>query len=65
MDHDQQIHNQSENDNIPEEPKQLRLLLLLFEFNTFSFLKDIIYSIIYMSISCDQNSHQWQCSMVT
>ena len=37
----QQIRNQSKNDDIPEEPEKLCLLLLLFEFYYFSFLLDI------------------------
>ena len=43
----------------------LGLLLLLFEFNNFSFLIDIykIDNIIITSISRDQNCHQWQCSI--
>jgi len=44
--------------------KNLGLLLLLFEFNKFSFLKDIIDNIITTSVSRDQNSHQWQCSII-
>ena len=39
----------------------LGLLRLLFEFNNFSFLINIIDNIINTSISRDQNSHQWQC----
>ena len=42
----QQIRHQYENDDIPVEPKNSGLLLLLFEFNNFSFLKDIIDNII-------------------
>ena len=42
----------------------LGLLLLLFEFNNFSFLIDIIDNIIYTSGSCHQNSNQWQCSII-
>jgi len=40
------------------------LLLLLFEFNNFSFLIDIIDNIIYASVTCLQNSNQWQCSII-
>ena len=40
------------------------LLLLLFEFNNFSFLIDIFDNIIYTSGSLDQNSNQWQCSII-
>ena len=39
------------------------LLLILFEFNSFSFLIDIIDNIINTSVSCDQNSFQWQWSI--
>ena len=44
--------------------RNLGLLLLLFEFYNFSFLIDIIDNIINMSISCNQNSHQWKCSII-
>ena len=40
------------------------LLILLFEFNNFSFLKDIIDNIIYTSGSWGENSNQWQCSII-
>ena len=40
------------------------LLLLLFEFNNFSFLINIINNIIYTSGSCHQNPNQWQCSII-
>ena len=40
------------------------LLLLLFEFNNFPFLIDIIDKIIYMFGSCHQNFNQWQCSII-
>ena len=40
------------------------LLLLLFEFNNFSFLIDIIDNIIYASGTCHQNSNEWQCSII-
>ena len=30
-------HNQSKNENIPEQPKKLIFLLFLFEFNNISF----------------------------
>ena len=40
------------------------LLLLLFEFNNFSFLIDIIDNILYASGTCHQNSNQWQCSIM-
>ena len=39
------------------------LLLLLFVFNNFSFLIDIIDKIIHASGTCHQNSNQWQCSI--
>ena len=39
------------------------LLLLLFEFNSFSFLIDIIDNIFY-AFTCHQNSNQWQCSNI-
>ena len=42
----------------------LGLLLLLFEFNNFSFFIDIMDNIIYTPVSRDQNSHQWQCSIL-
>ena len=45
-------------------PRNLGALLLSFEFNYFSFLKDIIDKIIYTSVSSDQYSHQWQCSLL-
>ena len=38
-------------------------LLLIFEFNIFSFLIDIIYNINESSVLRDQNSHQWQYSI--
>ena len=44
--------------------KNSGLLLILFEFNHFSFLIDIIDNIIDVSVSSDQNSHQWQCSII-
>jgi len=40
------------------------LLLLLFEFNNFSFLIDIIDNIIYASGTCHQNSNHWRCSII-
>ena len=40
------------------------LLLLLFEFNNFSFLINIIDNIIYTSGSCHQNPNQWQFSII-
>ena len=40
------------------------LLLLLFEFNNFSFLIDIIVNIIYASRTCHQNSNQCQCNII-
>ena len=61
-DHIQQIRIQSENDDIPEKPYYL--FLLLFEFNNFSFLIDIIDNIINMSVSRHQNSHPWQYSII-
>ena len=39
------------------------LLLLLFEFNNFSLLIDIIDN-IYAPETCHQNSNQWQCSII-
>ena len=44
--------------------KNLGLLLLLFEFNSFSFLIDISDNIITTSGSRDQNSHQCHCSII-
>ena len=44
--------------------KKLRLRLLLFEFNNFSFKKNIIDNIIYTSVKSDKNSLQWQCSII-
>ena len=44
--------------------RNLGLPLLLFDFNNFSFLLDIIENIINTSVSCDKNSHQWQCSII-
>ena len=41
------------------------LLLLLFEFNNFSFLKDRTDNKIDTSVSREQNSHQWQCSIIS
>ena len=35
------MRNQSENDDIPEEPEKLRSAHILFEFNNFSFLIEI------------------------
>ena len=43
--------------------KHLGLLLLLFEFNNFSFLLDIIDNIFFASGTCHQYSNQWQCSI--
>ena len=43
--------------------KNSDLLLLLFAFNIFSFLIDIIDNIIVTSLSRDQNFYQWQCSI--
>ena len=40
------------------------LILLLFEFNNFSFLIDIINEIIYAPWTCHQNSNQWQFSII-
>ena len=40
------------------------LPLLLFEFNNFSVLIDIIDNIIYASGTCHQTSNQWQCSII-
>ena len=42
--------------------RNLSLLLLLLEFNQFSFLIDTINNIINMSVSRDQNSHQYVIS---
>ena len=44
----------------------LGLLLLLFEFNNFSFSIKIMDNILYTSVSCDQNSSNsrevyWSC----
>ena len=38
-------------------------LLLLFEYNNFSYKKDLMDNIIYTSLSRDQNSHQWQSAV--
>ena len=43
--------------------KNLGLLFLLFEFDNFSFLIDIIDNIINTFVSCDHNCQQWQCSI--
>ena len=51
------MRNQSENDDIPEEPENLGFASFLFEFNNFSFLINMIDNIIYKSESCDQNSN--------
>ena len=51
------MRNQSENDDIPEEPENLGFASFLFEFNNFSFLINMIDNIIYNSESCDQNSN--------
>ena len=40
------------------------LLLLLFEFNNFLLLIEIIDKIIYASGTCHQNSNQWQCRII-
>ena len=40
------------------------LLLLLFEFNNFLFLIDIIDNIIYASETCHQNYNQCQCRFI-
>ena len=58
------MRNQSDNNDIPEEPGNSSLPLLLFEFNNFSVLIDIIDNIIYASGTCHQNSNQWQCSII-
>ena len=44
--------------------KNLSFLLLLFKSNNFSFKKDTIDNIIYMFVTRDQNSYQWQCSIL-
>ena len=44
--------------------RSLGFLLILFECNNFSFLTDMIDNNSYRSVSCDQNSHQWQCSVL-
>ena len=60
------IYNQSENGDITARSiiRNLCLILLLFEFNFFLFIEDKIDNIIYTSISRDQKSHQWQCSIL-
>ena len=58
-----QIGEQSENDNIPQEPENLRFVPVI-NFFYFAFLIVIIDNIIDMSVSCDQNSHQWQCCII-
>ena len=40
------------------------LLILLCEFNSFSFLIDIVNNIIYASGICHQNSNQWHGSII-
>ena len=40
------------------------LLILLFKFNNFLFVIDIIDNIIYASETCHQNSNHWQCSVI-
>ena len=54
----QKVRNLSENNDIPEEPENSGLLLLLFKSNNFSFLIHIIDNIINTSVSFEQNSHQ-------
>ena len=44
--------------------RNLGVLLLIFEFNNFSILIDIINNNIYTFGPCHQNSSQWQCSIV-
>ena len=44
--------------------KNLDLLLLLIEFYNFSILIDMIDITINTSVSCDQNYHEWQCSII-
>ena len=39
-------------------------LQLLFEYNNFSFLRDIINNIIYAFGTCHQNFNQWQCRII-
>ena len=64
-DHIQQIHNQSENNDIPEKTKRNSSLpFLLFELKNFPFLIVIIDSIFNASGTCHQNSNQWQCSIM-
>jgi len=43
--------------------KNIGLLLLLFEYNNFSYTKDLMDNIIYTSLSRDQNSQQWQSAV--
>ena len=52
------MHNQSENDDIPEEPEKLRLASIIVWILQFFIWKDIIDNIIYTSVSRDQNSNQ-------
>ena len=40
------------------------VLQLLFEFNNFSFLIDIINNIIFTFGTCHLNCNQWQCSII-
>ena len=44
--------------------KNLGFLLSSFEFDNFSSLTEIIGNIIESSVSREQNSDQWQCSVV-
>ena len=60
----QKVRNLSETKISQRSLKNSGLLLLLFKSNNFSFLIHIIDNIIDMSVSCDQNSHQWQCSII-
>ena len=64
MDHIQQIRHQFENDDIPEKPNKLRLTPNIIWIQSFSFLINIINIFIYTSVLCDQNSHQWRCSIM-
>ena len=49
-DHLQRIRNQSENDDIPQEPENLSFALIIIVFFYFAFLKDIILIILFQIV---------------
>ena len=55
------VRNQSENDDIPEEPEKRRVGSFYLYLIKISFLIYLIYNIIDTSVSRDQNFHKWQC----